>query len=139
MIERRDLDGLRLTQADQPDVWLVFDGRLHKIRSPNVYISLFDDDLTVQTSDEVDFIDAGPTLENGSCLVQGLNEGPIYLLANYFSGSELLEISSWASFLDFGFSPSKIHKVPELLLKHMSYGTHLTSALDVIRLMPEGT
>ncbi len=133
MLQRPDLDGLRLKQEGRPDVWLTFNGRVHRIANPLTSLSLFKGAENIAVSDEIEFIAVGPTLEDGTSLVQGLDGGAIYLLVNRAGGPQLCPISSWESFLDFGFDETKVHKVPQPLLECITRGCELTSAVDVRR------
>lgn len=131
VLERGDLDGLRLVQAGRPDVWLVYHGVRHRIPSPAVYDALFSNAEGLIEYAPVDEVRLGEEVHEGTCLVQADNGLAIYLLTSAITaGPRLHHIATYDSFMHFGFDQSKVRKVPDLMLNAMPRGADLVSAAD---------
>lgn len=132
---RDDLDGLRLAAPDNPDVWLVFEGRRHRVASPAVYQALFagPDDLIF--SEDIATITMGPELNDGTCLVRPSGSHAIFLVTGR-GPVRKYHIPTYESFTDFGFSEAAVIEVPSLVLEAVELGGELTSSFDRIRREP---
>ncbi len=120
---RPDLNGCRLFVPGSSEVWLMYGGMRHHIVSPNVYTALFSetDDLTEVGS--VEDILRGPDLNDGTCLVRGRSDGPIYLVTG-FPATDIrrLHIGSWETFVKFRFDEALVQAAPELVLAAVPAG-----------------
>lgn len=129
--DRPDLDGARIFAPDDPSVvWLVFDGVRHRIPSAEVYDSLFSEVTQLISHDGARDVTSGPDLDEGSCLVRAKGGLSIYLLTRQNGSLVRHLISSYESFLDFGFTEEKTMEVPTILLETIAAGSNLASARD---------
>ena len=133
---REDLNGLRLAAPGSNDVWVMFDGRRHRVASPGVYQALFSsaDDLIL--SEEIPTIAMGPELNDGTCLVRGIGSHAIFLLTGAPPTIRKYHVPTYESFTDFGFNENAVLDVPPLLLEAVELTGELTSALDGTRRAP---
>ena len=130
ILERGDLDGLRLVQAGGPDVWLVFHGVRHRIPSPAVYDALFRDTSGLVAYANVDEVRLGDEMAEGSCLIRADHSLPIFLLTASPAGPRRHLILSYETFVDFGFDEAKVRSLPVLALEAITQGADLVSAAD---------
>lgn len=125
IVERPDLNGLRLVEPGGSEIWLVFHGRRHRV--PNaVHAALFmDADFTVFGG--VEQIERGPDLIESSILIRGGDpNGPFYLLtAAYEGGVRRHLIANHSVLAAFGFNPSKATELPEAVLGALPAGRDL--------------
>lgn len=126
--ERPDLDGLRLIQPGTPDVWLMFDGKRHRIASPAVYDALFSEIDRLVAFPEADSISMGEPIGEGSCLIRADGTLAIYLLTAFEGEARRGFVPTYESLRDFGFDEAKVRDVPMLLLNAIPVGPDLVSA-----------
>ena len=124
---RTDLDGSRLYVPGKPEVWLVFHGLRHHVTSPQVYEALFigvEGHTSVET---VDDIKRGFDLNEGTCLVRGDGADEATYLVTGFPTSEARKhhVSSWETFLSFGFDERLVRTTPWLVLSTVPTGRAL--------------
>lgn len=128
-MERPDLDGMRLARWGAPDVWLVYGGRRHRIASPDVYTSLFGDrQEAISFDDDMDHVDPGPELNDGTCLVRADRNGMIFMATGAGDTFRLHHVWNYETLLDFGFDMGKVRDVPQLLVDVLPRGRDLVSA-----------
>ena len=128
-MERPDLDGVRLARPGMPDVWLVFGGRRHRIASPEVYVALFGQRSDAIISDlDMDVVDPGPELNNGTCLIRADENGMIFMATGAAETFRLHHIFNYESLLDFGFDMEKVRNVPQIIIDILPRGKSLVSA-----------
>lgn len=130
MAEHPDLDGVRLSKPDGPDVWLVFHGKRHRIVSPAVYESLFADASGILFNPAIDDIATGSDLNDGTCLVRFEGRPDIYLATESGPNAQIMHIPSYEVFVDFGFDLTKVREIPAVLFEVIPKGPTLTSAPD---------
>lgn len=130
---RPDMDGLRLVTPGKSDVWLMFDGRRHRIASSQVYDALWSEVEGLVSSFDVELIEQGPELGEGACLVRADGELAIHLLTAPDGAPQRRFIPTYESLLDFAFDEAKVRNVPGLLLQAVAPGPELTSAADRLR------
>lgn len=128
MIERPDLDGLRLFEPGKPDVWLVFHGRRHRIASSNVYDSLFHEVDGIIESQEIEGVALGDQIGEGACLIRADGTLPVYLLTVFDGEARRCHIPSYEVLRDFGFHEKKVRDASPLLVNAVPIGEALTSA-----------
>lgn len=128
VIERPDLDGMRLHQPNTADVWLIFHGRRHRVASTAVYDALWSEIAGLVTSHDIDSIALGDDLSEGSCLVRADETVFIHLLTVIGGEVRRCFIPNYESLLDFGFDEAKVRNVPPLMLQGVPVGRDLTSA-----------
>ncbi|MBD8909085.1 hypothetical protein [Methylorubrum zatmanii] len=133
---REDLNGLRLTAPGSTDVWVVFEGRRHRVVSPAVYQALFTSPDDLVFSEEIPTITMGPELNEGTCLVRGIGAHAIFLLTGHAPTVRKYHVPTYESFSDFGFNEKAVIDVPPLLLDAVELAGELTSALDGTRRAP---
>ena len=123
-----ELDGARLIVPGQPEIWLVFFGVRHHITSLATLNALFSDTQVLVTIGSVEHIKRGVDLNDGTCLVRADGDAGIYLVTG-FPDSEVRKhpISSFETFVHFGFDESKVREVPALVLAAIPPGTDLQS------------
>lgn len=130
-LRRPDLDGLRLLEPGQPDVWLIFGGERHRIASSLVYDALFNEVEGLVPYEGVERILLGPELGEGTCLIRADGALAIYLLTRAGNGQiQRHFIPTYESLLDFGFDEAKVRSVPSLVIEGLDEGVELTSAAD---------
>ena len=135
ILDRPDLDGLRLTQAGQPDVWLVFHGRRRRIVSTAVYDSLFGEVTRLVNTPDVEHITRGPDLDEGTCLIRADGDLAIHLLTRTADGAVRRHfVPTYESLLDFGFDETRVRQIPSLLVEGLAAGADLVSAADRAKL-----
>ena len=123
---RPDLNGCRLFVPGSSEVWLVYGGMRRHIVSPEVYSALFSETEGLTEIDSVDDILRGPDLNDGTCLVRGRADGPIYLVTGFPSTDvRRLHIGSWETFLSFGFDEALVQMAPDLVLAGVAAGPTL--------------
>jgi hypothetical protein len=128
VIERPDLDGLRLQQPGTPDVWLMFHGRRHRVASTAVYDALWSEVSGLVVHHDVESIALGEELSEGCCLVRADGTVFIHLLTAIDGEIRRCFIPNYESLVDFGFDEAKVRDVPGLLLQAVPAGRDLTSA-----------
>lgn len=128
LIERPDLDGLRLYARDHPDVWLVFSGRRHRIASPAVYDAMFSEIDRLVAFDGIEQIALGDELCEGSCLVRADGALSIYLLTMIDGEVRRHFVPTYETLCDFGFAEERVREIPPLLLEAVPAGRDLVSA-----------
>jgi hypothetical protein len=127
--ERPDLDGSRLIELGKPDVWLVFQGRRHRVPSPQVYENLFSETDNLVTVTDLDAIARGPELSPDAMLIRADGGTSIYLLtAAYEGGVRRHFIPNYESFVEFSFDLSKVRDFPPLLIDALPTGRDITGA-----------
>jgi len=135
IVDRPDLDGLRLIQEGQPDVWLVFHGQRHRIVSTTVYDTLFGEVTRLVNTPDVEHVTRGPDLAEGACLIRPDGDLVIYLLTRGADGAVRKHfIPTYESLVDFGFDETKVRQVPSLLVEGLTAGADLVSAADRAKL-----
>jgi hypothetical protein len=128
VIERPDLDGLRLHQPGRPDVWLMFHGRRHRVASSGVYDALWSEVAGLVTSHDIDSIALGDDLAEGTCLIRADDTVFIHLLTVIGGEVRRCFIPNYESLVDFAFDEAKVINVPPLLLQGVAAGRDITSA-----------
>lgn len=127
-MERNDLNGKRIKKQDSTEVWLVINGRRRHIASLQVYINLFGDTTDGIISDiDLNNVDPGPPLNDGTCLVRSTSNGMIFLATGQRGTLRLMHILDFNSFLDFRFEMSKVIDVPAIIIDALPRGSSITS------------
>lgn len=130
---RPDLDGLRLIAPGRPEVFLMFGGRRHQVSSSAVYDALWNEVEGLVSSFDVDTIELGPPLVEGSCLIRPDGDVAIHLLTATAEGPIRHFVPTYESLLDFAFDEGRVRNVPRLLLDAVPAGEDLVSAADRAR------
>lgn len=131
VLPRPDLDGLRLIEPGQPDVWLIIRGERRRVISSDVYDNLWSEVSGLVSYEGVEWITRGPDLGEGVCLIRAEGSLFIHLLARAEGGAVLRHfIPTYESFLDFGFDEGKVRNLPPLVVEGLEEGIELTSAAD---------
>lgn len=131
ILDRPDLDGLRLIEEGRPDVWLMYHGKRHRIASPAVYDSLFSEVSGLVTYPDVSSITLGPDVIEGSCLIRADETVFVHLLTASDSGEVRRHwVPTYESLLDFGFAEAKVRDIPHLAMELLPKGADLVSAAD---------
>jgi hypothetical protein len=128
---RYDLDGLRLYSATSDKVWLMIHGRRRLVSTSSVYENLFSEAENLHPAADIDDIDEGPQLNEGTCLIKGVNQHAIYLVTgapNLFIRKH--HIVSYETLLDYGFDESKIHILPDIVVNSIPEGKPIISGSD---------
>ncbi len=129
--ERPDLDGLRLVAPGKPDVFLMFDGKRHRIAIPQVYDALWGEVENLVSSFDVEQIAEGFELGEGTCLIRPDGDITIHLLVSPAPGETVrCFIPTYESLLDFAFDEGRVRNVPRLLIEAVPPGPELVSAAD---------
>ncbi|CAO4177949.1 hypothetical protein [Methylorubrum extorquens] len=133
MILRHDLDGVRLSDPDSPNVWVIYGGRRHRIESSNVYDALFSEVDRIILSHEIDEIEMGPELNDGTCLVRARGTLPVYLVTG-FPHAKRHFIPTLETVLAFGFDLTKAHDIPAIVIDSIPMGEDLESASERVKI-----
>lgn len=80
MTLRRDLDGLRLQLPGNATIYLMDAGQKRAIVDPPTYNSLFRDWGGIVQDIDINEINDGPNVTDGTVLVQGYGEATVYLV-----------------------------------------------------------
>jgi hypothetical protein len=124
-----EFNGARVFTPGKPEVWLVFHGTRHHLVSPAVYEALFISGEGLTMMDDVEEIQRGADLVDGTCLVRAEGELPIYLVTGFpQTAIRKHYVASYDSFLAFAFSEEKVRIVPPLVLAAVPTGRELRSA-----------
>jgi hypothetical protein len=131
ILERPDLDGMRLIEEGSSQVFLMFGGRRHHISSSAVYDALFSEITGLVTFSDVALIAEGPELGDGTCLIRADESLFIYLVMRSAEGQVRRHfIPTYESLLDFCFDESKVRNVPPIVMEAIPEGEELVSAGD---------
>lgn len=125
------LNGARIQVPNTPEIWLIYHGMRRHIVSPAVYQALFSSGEGIIELESVDQILRGPDLNDGTCLIQDENGGPIFLLTG-FPDTEVRKhnIISYDTFQDFAFDMSKVVRLPSLVVAGIPVGRDIRSAAE---------
>jgi hypothetical protein len=129
VVSARDLDGYRVGLPYDPNVWLVYHGRRHRISSPMAYDALFSDTSAILILPDLSSIPEGPEINDGSCLVSASKAGPAYFVTGQAPTQKYL-VPSADIFSDFGFCLEKILAVPSIVAKAVPEGPELMSSKE---------
>lgn len=130
MIERPDLDGCRLQKPGEPDVWLMLQGRRHRIANPSTYSSLFGKTDGLMIVDYIDSLKIGPDIQEGTFLARPDGSLDIYLIMRTSPDSlRRHHIPNWETFCEFEFDQTKLQDVPPALLKALPSGGDILGPL----------
>lgn len=132
MLARHDLDGKRLYVPGRPEVWLMFHGLRHHVMSPAVHSALFANSEGHTPIDDVDAIQRGADLNDGTFLARGEGELAHYLITG-FPATEVRRyyIPSWEIFLGYGFGAEQVRWVPSLVLSAVPAARPLTCPTSI--------
>lgn len=133
MMLRHDLDGARLSDPDGPNVWVIYGGRRHRIESSKVYDALFSEVDRLIPSHEIDEIEMGPELNDGTCLVRACGTLPVYLITGFPHAKRHL-IPTFETALAFGFDLTKTHDIPAIVIDSIPLGEDLESASERVKI-----
>lgn len=123
---RFDLDGQRLTGPDKKEVWLVIQGRRRKCYNADVYCSLFSDTADLSVLEDPDQVELGTDLGPGTCLVQSISDGVIFLAVAGGDKCVLHRVACFEAFTHYGFNIDKVIRVPAILLDSCLTGRTLS-------------
>ncbi len=131
VLERPDLDGMRLMEEGSSQVFLMYGGRRHHISTSAVYDALYSEITGIVTFSDVGLIAQGPDLGDGTCLIRADESVFIYLVTRSAEGQVRRHfIPTYESLLDFGFDEGKVRNVPPILMEAVPEGEELVSAGD---------
>lgn len=127
-MKRPDLDGKRIKRSDSHEIWLVINGTRRLISSIQVYINLFGDVVDgIIDNVDLDEIDPGPPLNEGTCLVKSGDDGMIFLATGQKGTLRLMHILNFNSFVDFAFDMSKVVEIPKIIIDGLHKGPSIVS------------
>lgn len=129
---RPGFDGSFIEDRRRELAWLIIGGCRYHIDGEASSAMLADGVKAVAADDLVDDIPLKGAIRVGSRLVRGSRDGPIYLFAVDVPENRLHPISTWETFLQYGFDLGKVMLVPDALLRPVPRGEELSSALDRI-------
>jgi hypothetical protein len=120
----RDLNGMLLIPPEGGSLWLVYQGRRHRVASETVFSNLFRADVQPAASAELKTLELGPVIEESDRLVRAAGGSTIYF-ARDMAAPKLHPISSYEAFKGFGFDEAKVREVPQLMLDALPRGPGL--------------
>jgi hypothetical protein len=109
MVQRPDLDGLRLRMPGNDTVWMMDQGKKRGIPSVQVYNELFSTWDNIHLDLNVDGIDTGSSLSSTACLFRCFDSGKVFLLDGTSPNFIKRHIASPDVMSRFQFSWNKVH------------------------------
>ncbi|MDB4778389.1 hypothetical protein OAG68_02925 [bacterium] len=106
--KRPDLNGVRVKTAASPDIYLIVDGELRHIPSPEIYDRLFKSWDGIVVDNNIDRIVMGKPLTD-AVLIKGSNSPDVFLLDRGVKR----HISSPATMSHYNFAWNRVHTSPQ--------------------------
>lgn len=115
---RRDLDGLRIQKPGDDAIYMMDQGQKRHIPDPPTYNSLFRDWNSIVQDVDLNEIDTGLDIADGTCLAQAFGDTAVYLIDR---GTKR-HVGSPATMDRYDFAWNKIFHVPPATIQAIPDG-----------------